>query len=109
MDKRGREGRDIARAMSSQASFVDFDSQWRITIAPNLRDYARLEIEKPVKIVGAVDHVEIWEPGRWKDRLEPGLAFLRSGLAALEEEEAGAGDQPGLGREVASSGLGGAA
>lgn len=88
----GREGRDMARAMASQTSYVDIDQQGRLTVAPNLRDYARLELERPVKIVGVLDHVELWEPGRWRDRLEPGLGFLRSGNGVFEgdnEESAG--------------------
>jgi MraZ protein len=88
LERRGREGRDIARAMISQSSFVELDSQWRLTIAPNLREYARLELDKPVKIVGAINHIELWEPGRWRDRVNPGLELLRSGTSIFDEDGA---------------------
>jgi len=87
LDRRGREGRAIARAMASQAWYVDIDAQWRILVGPSLRDYAKVQPDTRLKIVGAINHIELWEPERWKDRVEPGLSLLRSGSGIFEEEE----------------------
>jgi transcriptional regulator MraZ len=109
LDRRGREGRDIARAMASQASYVDIDAQWRLLIGPNLREYARLQPDSRLKIVGAINHIELWEPERWRDRLEPGLAILRSGSGLFDEEEDDFDEVAGAAAQLAPAGVPGGA
>ena len=46
----------------------DPDAQGRLTIPSHLREYARLTDEAVV--IGNSDHLEVWEPGRWRANLE---------------------------------------
>jgi MraZ protein len=45
----------------------DPDAQGRLTIPSHLREYARLTDEAVV--IGNSDHLEVWEPGRWRANL----------------------------------------
>ncbi|GEM_PF-5299008 len=47
---------------------ADIDPQWRVTLPAESRAYARLETESPVRVVGAFEHIELWEPGYWDER-----------------------------------------
>lgn len=46
---------------------ADPDGQGRLTIPAHLRDYAGLTNEAVV--IGNSDHLEVWEPGRWRTNL----------------------------------------
>jgi len=46
---------------------ADPDGQGRVTIPAHLREYAALTDEAVV--IGNSDHLEVWEPGRWRARL----------------------------------------
>ena len=46
---------------------ADPDGQGRIVIPEHLRAYASLEGEAVV--IGNLDHLEVWEPGRWRTEL----------------------------------------
>ena len=43
------------------------DGQGRVTIPSHLREYAHLSNEAVV--IGNLDHLEVWEPARWRARL----------------------------------------
>lgn len=60
--------RDIKRYMYSGAADVTIDLQGRIVIPGNLKEYAGLG--KNLAVVGAGDHIEIWNLDSWKARLE---------------------------------------
>ena len=45
----------------------DPDGQGRLTIPAHLREYAHLSGEAVV--IGNSDHLEVWEPGRWRTNL----------------------------------------
>ncbi len=49
------------------AHAADPDGQGRVTIPAHLREYASLAGEAVV--IGNSDHLEVWEPGRWRARL----------------------------------------
>lgn len=55
--------RRIARLLHSQASQQDLDRQGRITLPPNLRDYA--DLRKEVVVAGLGDRMEIWDAARY--------------------------------------------
>ncbi|MEZ5095120.1 MAG: division/cell wall cluster transcriptional repressor MraZ [Nocardioides sp.] len=59
--------RDYVRLLTSGAFQESPDKQGRITLAPLLRDYASLT--KDVVVIGAMNHVEIWEPAAWASYL----------------------------------------
>ena len=46
---------------------ADPDGQGRVTVPAHLREYAGLASEAVV--IGNSDHLEVWEPGRWRSRL----------------------------------------
>ena len=53
----------IRRFVFANASDVSMDSQGRVNIAQNLRDYA--EIDKNVVILGLGSYLEIWSEDAW--------------------------------------------
>jgi len=58
--------RDFQRMLAASASDEVPDKQGRITIPPQLRDYAGLEVGE-CKVVGAINRVEVWSPAAWEE------------------------------------------
>jgi MraZ protein len=56
-------GRAYLRILFSGAADEVPDKQGRVTIPPRLREYANLSRE--CAVIGAMDHVEIWEANAW--------------------------------------------
>ncbi len=59
-----REARDLRRYLFSAAEEVELDDQGRIVIPKPLLEYAVLK--GGVIIIGAGDHLEIWNLEKWK-------------------------------------------
>lgn len=59
-----KETRSLIRMMTSRACECEFDKLGRINIPKKLIELA--SIEKDCAIVGAGDHIEIWDPVRWQ-------------------------------------------
>ena len=59
--------RDIKRYMYAGASETSIDAQGRIVVPSNLIDYAG--ISKKTYVIGAGDHVEIWNSSDWESHL----------------------------------------
>ena len=57
--------RAFSRFVFSGAFDVELDGQGRVVLPAGLREFAGLKSEAVV--VGARDHIELWEPGRWVD------------------------------------------
>jgi transcriptional regulator MraZ len=55
--------RAFSRFLFSGAFEVVPDGQGRVVLPATLRDFAGLKSD--VVVVGALDHIELWEPGRW--------------------------------------------
>jgi MraZ protein len=55
--------RSFSRFLFSGAFDVELDGQGRVVLPAGLREFAGLKSEAVV--VGALDHIELWEPGRW--------------------------------------------
>lgn len=83
MEDRGPEGRNLARVLSAWSAEVEFDAQWRLTIPPNLREYARLEPEQPVMVIGALSHVELWQVELWRQCTAASVESLANGTSEL--------------------------
>ena len=60
--------RDIKRYMYAGATEAAIDNQGRIVIPSNLTDYA--DVDKQTAVIGAGDHIEIWDLESWKQHLE---------------------------------------
>jgi MraZ protein len=56
--------RDLKRYMYASAADSSVDAQGRMVIPQNLKDYAGLE--KATTVIGAGDHIEIWNTDTWK-------------------------------------------
>ena len=57
--------RSFSRFVFSGAYEVEIDRQGRVLVPAGLREFAALDGD--VVVVGARDHVELWEPRRWDD------------------------------------------
>lgn len=55
--------RTFSRFIFSGAFEVDLDRQGRALVPAGLREFAGLESD--VVVVGARDHIELWNPARW--------------------------------------------
>ena len=58
--------RNLKRFMFSSATIVNPDKQGRVLVTQTLRGYAN--ITKDVAVIGASDHVEIWDKETWIER-----------------------------------------
>lgn len=65
LPKTKKEVRNLVRIITSRASECDFDKLGRINIPSVLRIEGKLE--KECIIIGAGDHVEIWNEARWQE------------------------------------------
>ena len=63
--KKGEATRARQRAFASSAVRGTIDRQGRITLEQRLRDHADIDVQQPVKVLGSIDHIEIWDPGRY--------------------------------------------
>ena len=59
-----RERRSLARYFAGNSWDVELDSAGRVTLGQPLLEYAG--IEKEVVVVGNLDHIEVWDRGRWQ-------------------------------------------
>lgn len=57
--------RDFQRMLAAGASDETPDKQGRVTIPPQLRNYAQLE--GAIVVVGAINRVEIWNTAAWEE------------------------------------------
>jgi len=74
----GAKGRRETRYWASKTSEVDFDKQGRFALSSTLREFAQLSGD--VLIVGAIDHVELWNPTVFAEMVEPAEANFKQGL-----------------------------
>jgi transcriptional regulator MraZ len=65
----------------SSAHEAEPDGQGRIVLPGHLREYAALAGEAVV--IGATDHLEVWEPGRWRARVAEVGSTIGEKLADL--------------------------
>ena len=59
--------RDIKRYMYSSAAESAIDTQGRVVLPANLKQYAA--IDKKTTVIGAGDHIEIWDSAEWETHL----------------------------------------
>lgn len=63
--RRGQAERNVARSFAANAKEVSIDSHGRIVVPAHLRTYA--DLGSDVAVVGALNHVELWNPDRWSE------------------------------------------
>ena len=74
--KAGTVSRAKQRAFSSSAVMAGLDKQGRVLVDPRLRQHAAIDLQAPVMVLGALDRIEIWEPGRYAAEEAQGLEEL---------------------------------
>ena len=77
--KRGELTLAELRTKASNAFSVSVDGQGRISINPQLREYAGLEPNSPVVVAGDYERVSIWAPPRFAEQTALGAARLGAG------------------------------
>jgi MraZ protein len=60
--------RDIKRYMYAGAAEGNIDPQGRVVIPSSLREYAG--IDKKTAVIGAGDHIEVWDKEKWDVHLQ---------------------------------------
>ncbi|MFY9783772.1 MAG: hypothetical protein WAK12_09600 [Acidimicrobiales bacterium] len=73
----GSSARQQVRYWSSNSSDVEFDKQGRFALPNAIRDYGQLSGD--VLIVGAIDHVELWNPTTYADKVSIAEEIFKQG------------------------------
>ncbi len=73
-----RADRNLARLWASTSHEVEVRETGRVAIPAHLRGFAALEAE--VLVNGAIDRVELWNPARWSEKVQPEEIRLTEGL-----------------------------
>lgn len=74
----GRSQRNLARVWSAGSEEIEVSASGRMAIPRHLREFAQLDGE--VLVIGAVDRVELWNPGVWNDKVRPSEQALMDGV-----------------------------
>jgi len=74
------EDRNRARAFSVGSTELDLDAQGRLALPAYLREFARLEEGSTVLVMGALTHIELWNPTAWAVQEAAGDAMLGVGV-----------------------------
>ena len=83
LESHGPAGRALARTLHAMSADVEIDAQGRLSIPPNLRDWAGLQVDGPVAIYGAGNRVELWKPEEWRQKMASSLESLADGTSPL--------------------------
>ena len=73
----GAVDRQQVRYWSANSSDVEFDKQGRFALPPAIRDYGQLAGE--VLVVGALDHVELWNPATYAEKVDAAEEIFKQG------------------------------
>jgi MraZ protein len=69
--------RQLSRYWSTYSTDVDFDKQGRFALPATSIEYAELEGE--VLIVGSLDHIELWNPAIFDEKVNPAAEIFKQG------------------------------
>lgn len=78
-----KKARDFRRVLLSMATEQEIDGAGRILVPQILRDYAGADVE--VTLIGAEDHLEIWDTAKWEEHRAEVLADFSDMAEELEE------------------------
>jgi MraZ protein len=73
----GQLERQRARYWAANSSDVEFDKQGRFALPAAIRDYGRLSGD--VLVVGALDHLELWDPSVYAEQVNPAEEIFKKG------------------------------
>jgi MraZ protein len=72
----GQAERNAARILASGSVEVEVDRQGRVAIPGFLREFAGLQPETSILVIGAINRVELWNQQGWDRRVKPAEAQL---------------------------------
>lgn len=75
--KRGEIDRSEQRALAANTVEVTIDGQGRITVPPELRDFAGITVDSKVVVAGSFDRVEVWSPELYDRQMNRGGARIK--------------------------------
>ena len=75
--------RDFRRVLLSMATEQDIDGAGRILLPAILREYAA--VEQDVTLIGAEDHMEIWDTKKWEEHRSAVLSDFSDLAEDLED------------------------
>lgn len=75
------EARDLTAYFSGNSFDSDLDKTGRVMVPANLLRHAG--IERDVVVVGAHDHIQLWDPTAWSERSSGVAANLRTTVAKI--------------------------
>lgn len=78
---KNKAGRRFSRTVFAAADSVDLNAGGRVHLKSDLRDYAGLETNTEVAVVGVLEHIEVWNKAKWISDREAGDEMY------LEEDE----------------------
>ena len=73
----GAAERQQMRYWSANSSDVEFDKQGRFALPSAIRDYGQLSGD--VLVVGAIDHVELWNPATYMEKVNAAEEMFKQG------------------------------
>lgn len=76
--QQGREQRQLSRVFAAGSEEIEVSAAGRMVIPRHLRTYAGLDGD--VLVIGAVDHVELWNPAAWDEKVRPAEQTLAAGV-----------------------------
>ncbi len=89
---RSRDDRNLARVWAAGLVEIELDRQGRVAIPGYLRKYAGLT--GAVLVLGALNRVELWDPGVWADRVGPAESRMSHGSPEPVSETAASSASP---------------
>ena len=75
--KRGEMSKSQQRALAGATMEVPLDTQGRVLLSQELRDFAGIGLKAAVVIAGSIDRVEIWNPDAYRAQTEQGGARIK--------------------------------
>ncbi len=72
------EQRRLARFWAANSSDVEFDRQGRFALPGAIREFGGLVGD--VLVVGALDHLELWSPEAYREKVAPAESTFRDGV-----------------------------
>ncbi|WP_420450456.1 division/cell wall cluster transcriptional repressor MraZ [Ilumatobacter sp.] len=80
--KAGTVSRSRQRAFASSVVAAGLDKQGRLVVDQRLRDHAGIAPQEPVVVLGSLDRIEIWEPGRYESEESAGKDEIAGEIGA---------------------------
>jgi len=75
--KRGEMSKSQQRALAGATVEVPLDTQGRVLLSQELREFAGIGLKSAVVVAGSIDRVEIWNPDAYRAQTDHGGAQIK--------------------------------